>query len=236
VPVRAFVYLYPEPEDRKVVVRGFANRRQACSLAQRAARSEVGTEVVILNRSKAKDVLGEDTGLSTWNLVLGLEGPPRLVAYQEKRLGKLAGELKLTPKAGGVKVAEAMSAALGRPWHAPPLSVGFYTNFNGVEELSGVVEAGLKGTGKLAQMIIPVKRGASVYVQFDVKESSNGAGAAVEKLLPKLADAGAFFPNPTGNLATHIFKKQPAYLNFLKDIKRFMDPDNLLNPGQVVEV
>ena len=236
LPVRAFVYLYPEAEERKVVVRGFANRQGAVRLAQRAARLEIGTEVVILNKAKARDILGSGTGLEPWSLVFGLEGSPKLVAYQEKRLGELAGELKLKPGAAGAKLVEAMGAALGRPWYAPSLSLGFYTNFSRIEELSGMVEGALKSSGKLAQMLVPVKRGASVYVQYEVQDTSNGAGKALEKLLPKLADAGAYFDNPTGSLASHILKKQPAYSSLLKDIKKLMDPDNILNPGQVVEV
>jgi FAD/FMN-containing dehydrogenase len=236
VPIRGYVFLYPEPEDRKVEVRGFPNRRQACALAQRAARSEIGTEVVVASKAKARGVLGEDPGLASWSVVFGLEGPPRLVAYHAKRLDELAGELKLKPRPGVEKVAEAFSSALGKPWYAPPLSLGFYTNFNRVEELSGLVEAALKDRGRLAQMVIPVKRGASVYVQFDLGAAADGAAAAVKKFLPKLGDAGAFFPNPTGPLATHVFKKQPAYFEFLKNLKRFMDPQDILNSGQVVEV
>ena len=236
LPVRGYVYLYPEPEDRKIVAHGFASRAQACKLAQAAARSEIGTEVVLLNKAKAKGLLGDDPGLEPWTVVFGLEGSPKLVAYHEKRLGEKAGELKLKPKAAGVKAAEAFSEALGRPWYAPPLSIGFYTNFSRVEELSGMVETALKSKGGLAQMIVPVKHGASVYLQFDLPGSGNGAGAAIEKLLPELADAGAFFSNPTGTLAAHIFSKQPLYLRLLKDIKLLIDPENVLNPGQVVEV
>lgn len=236
IPVRAFVFLYPEPEERGVIARGFASRSQACKLAQRAVRSEIGTEVVILNKARATEVLGDNPGLEAWTLALGLEGSPKLVAYHEKRLGEFADELKIKAKTGSAKLAGAMGEALGRPWYAPRLSVGFYTNFSRVEELSGIVEAALKGKSGLGQMIVPVKRGASVFVQFDLPDSGNGDGAAIEKLLPKLADAGAFFSNPTGALAAHVLGKQPAYLRLLKDIKRFMDPDDVLNPGQVVEV
>ncbi|MFH1151482.1 MAG: FAD-binding protein [Actinomycetota bacterium] len=235
LPTRGFIYLYPEPEERKVVCRGLANRRQACRLAQRAARSEIGTEVVILNRLKARETLGEDPGLATWNVVLGLEGSARLVAHQEKRLGGLASELKLTPKAGGKKLAEAFSESLGRPWYAPPVSFGFYTDFDRVETLCEKAEAALAGA-RTAQMLIPVKRGASVYVQYDIPGASAEVAKKVKRLLPRLADAGAFFNNPTLSLASHIFAKQPAYLELVKDLKRFMDPEDLLNCGQVVEV
>lgn len=236
IPVRGFVFLYPAPEARKVIVRGLSNRQQACRLAQKAARSEAGTEVVILNKLKAKEVLGSDPGLATWSVAFGLEGSARLVAYQEKRIDAFAKELKLTPKKGGVKLAGAFSKALERPWYSPDLSLGFYSNFDQVERLSGLVETALKPTGRLAQMVIPVKRGASVYVNYDVIDPAKTAEAALKKLLPRLSDAGAFFSNPTGSLATHIFKKQPAYFEFLKDIKRFMDPEDILNSGQVVEV
>jgi FAD/FMN-containing dehydrogenase len=236
LPLRGFVFLYPEPEDRGVTVRGFSSRKQACALAQKCGRSEVGTEVVVLSKAKAADLMGEDPGLSAWSVIFGLEGSARLVAYQKKRVDELAGELKLKPVAGKAKLTEAAGVALGRPWYAPETSFGFYTNFNRVEELSSIAEGELKGTGRIAQMIIPVKRGASVYVQYDVRDAKDTASGAVKKLLPDLADAGAFFPNPTGSLATHIFKKQASYMKMLKQLKEIMDPDDMLNSGQVVEV
>jgi len=236
LPLRGFIYLYPEPQDRKVVVRGLASRKQACALAQRCARSEVGTEVIAMSKAKAAGVVGDFDELSTWSVAFGLDGSPRLVAYQEKRIKELAGELKLKPVAAKAGLNEAMGQALGRPWYAPEVSFGFYTTFSRVEELSALAEAGLKGAGKLAQMLLPVKRGASVFVSYDVPGARDGAADAVKKLLPRLADAGAFFPNPTGGLATHIFKKQAAYLKMLARLKKIMDPDDVLNSGQVVEV
>jgi len=236
LPLRGFIFLYPEPEDRKVVVRGLGSRRQACALAQKCARFELGTEVIVMNKAKARQVAGDFDELAAWSVAFGLEGSPRLVAYQEKRIKELAGELKLKPVAGKSGLSEAMSQALGRPWYAPDLSFGFYTTFSRVEELSALAELGLKGAGKAAQMVIPVKRGASVFVSYDMLDARDGAAAAVKKLLPKMADAGAFFPNPTGSLATHVFKKQAAYAKMLAKLKRIMDPEDLLNSGQVVEV
>ena len=211
--------------------------RPACLRRSRPA-SEIGTEVVVVNRHAARRVLGEDPGLSTWSVVFGLEGPPALVAYHEKRLGQLASELKLKPKTPAGSVAEAFSAALGRPWYAPELSIGFYTNFERIDGLSALCEASLKEKGRLAQMVIPVKRGASVYVQHDLQEArgGNGAEAAIKSLLPGLSDAGAFFPDATGPLATHVFSGQPEYFELLKKVKGFMDPEDILNSGQVVEV
>jgi hypothetical protein len=236
LPLRGFIFLYPEPEDRKVIVVGFTTRKQACALAQKCARSEIGTEVVILSKARAKEILGEDPGLSAWSVAFGLEGSPRLVAYQEKRIKELAGELKLKPAAARPKVNEAMGEALGRPWYAPEESFGFYTTFSRVEEFASLAAPDLKDAGRLAQMIIPVKRGASVYIQYALGDAKEGAPDAIKKLLPELADAGAFFPNPTGSLAAHIFKKQAQYLKLLKELKEIMDPDNMLNSGQVVEV
>ena len=236
LPLRGFIFLYPEPEDRKVVVRGLASRKQACALARRCARSEIGTEVVALSKAKAREILGDFDEMGAWSVAFGLEGSPKLVAYQEKRIKELATELKLKPLAGKARLNEAMGSALGRPWYAPEVSFGFYTTFDRVEELSGLAESGLKGTGKLAQMVLPVKRGASAYLQYDVLGAREGAAETVKELLPVLADAGAFFPNPTGALASHIFKKQAAYAKMLSQLKNIMDPGDVLNSGQVVEV
>ena len=235
IPLRGFVFLYPEPEHRKVVVMGLPNRNSARRLAERAARSEIGTEVVLVNKLKGKDLLGFDPGLPTWSVVFGLEGSQRLVKYHQKRLGELAAGLKLKPKAGATRLTEAFSGALAKPWYAPELSIGFYTTFEKVEKFSGMAEEALKGHRGLAQMIIPVKRGASVYIHYDVHDPGKDAGTAIKLLRNRLSNSGAFFNNPTGAHATHIFKRQPAYFDLLKDIKRFLDPDDILNTGQMID-
>lgn len=236
IPIAAFLFLYPDPQDRKVVVRGLPNRKSACMLARRAARLELGTEVVVLNKHKAKAELAGDPGISTWIAAFGLEGTPRLVKYQEKRIDELAVELKLKPKKGTAKANQAMASALERPWYANRTSIGFYINFDQVQRISEIVEKALSTKGKLAQMLIPVKRGASVYVQFEVQKPSKDARAVVKRLLPRLANSGAFFANPTGTLAEHIFSKQPQYLKLLKEVKQLVDPQDRLNPGQVIRV
>jgi len=238
IPVRGFVYLYPEPEERKVVALGFGSRKRACLLARRAARSEIGTEVVVLNRLGAGQAAGGTPGLPAWSAVFGLEGSFKLVSYHEKRLGELASELGLEPSACAPAVSEALSDALGRPWYAPPLCVGFYTTFDRLETLAPLCEKPLRELGRVSQVLIPVKRGASVYVQYglEARGDRGEAAAAVKGLLPGLADAGAFFPNPAGPLAWHIFKKQPRYYDLLRKVKGFMDPLDILNTGQVLEV
>ena len=235
IPFRGFIFLYPEPEHRKIVVKGLPNRNSACRLAQRAARSDIGTEVVMVNKLKGKDLLGSDPGLPTWSVVFGLEGSQSLVKYRQKRLGELAADLKLKPKAGATRLTGAFSGALAKPWYATELSIGFYTTFEKVEKFSGMVEEALKGHRGLAQMIIPVKRGASVYVHYDINNPGKDAGTAIKLLRNRLSNSGAFFNNPTGAHATHIFKRQPAYFDLLKDIKRFLDPDDILNTGQVID-
>jgi len=236
IPTSAHVFLYPLPEARKVVSLGLSSRKQCCKLAARAARVELGTEVLVLSRDKAKEDVWSAKGMPAWTVIFGLEGTSKLVDYQARRLGELAAELKLTPRPMGEEFEAAAASALEKPWYAPEVSLGFYTNWSRVDELSEKVEAALKSGGKLAQMVIPVKRGASVYVQYDMRDGAEDAAANVEKLLPSLADAGAFFPDPTGMLAMHIFKKQPVYLKTLRQIKQLLDPDDIMNSGQVVEV
>jgi FAD/FMN-containing dehydrogenase len=236
IPTRAFIYLYPLPEARKVVAIGLSSRKQCCKLAARAARVELGTEVLILSRDKAKEDVWSAKGMPAWTVIFGLEGTQELVEYQARRLNELAAELKLTPKPMGEEFETAAASALDKPWYAPEVSLGFYTNWSRVDELSDKVETALKSKGKLAQMVMPVKRGASVYVQYDMQGGTPDAAASVKKLLPALADAGAFFPDPTGSLAMHIFKKQPVYLRTLRQMKQLLDPEDILNSGQVVEV
>ena len=239
LPMRGFVFLYPEPEDRKVVVRGLHQPQAGVRAGAECARARDrhrgrGPEQ---GQGEARS-LGDDPGLRAWSVVFGLEGSPQLVAYHEKRLDELAAELKLKAES---RARRRPPRRWARRWGGRgtrrALSFGFYTNFDRVDELSALAESALKDKGKLAQTVIPVKRGASVYVQFDVPDAGgHGAPRRSRSCCRSSPTPARSSRIPPARSPPTSSRKQPAYLSLLKDLKTIMDPDDMLNPGQVVEV
>lgn len=233
LPVRGYVYLYPPTEARKVTVKTFPEREGALEYVRRVARQEVGTEVVVMDEARLQELAGVSCGMA-WAAVITLDGPAELVEHWAKRVGRMAKEQG--GKAAAAKVVQAVEEALERPWYATPLTLSFYTTLDRVAEFDALVTKALGKKGGLTRTIIPVKHGASACLRFDLEGDASAGRKAVLDLLPKLADKGAFFDNPTGSLAAHIFSKQPAYFDLLKLAKGIIDPEGLINPGVLGEV
>ena len=211
-----YVYLYPHFEERRVTVLGFEEEAAALKAAQFISKREMAVECLALNRAKAEEVTGEAAG-APWLVVAALEGSSDLVAYYRRRLDE---ELGGAPELEGA--APAFAEALKRPWPAPDGVVGFYTLFNRVEGFDNMLKK------DVPRLVVPVKRGASVYNQYEPGEPLS---------LPeweKLLDAGAFLSSPHGTLAHAVFSRTGKYQEMLGIAKRRIDPSGVLNPGQMI--
>jgi FAD/FMN-containing dehydrogenase len=78
-------------------------------------------------------------------------------------------------------------------------------------------------------MVVPVKRGASVYNHYELAERPG------MDTFEKLLDAGAFFSSPTGSLAHALYRHTGNYEKIVRLAKRRIDPRDIMNPGQVIE-
>ena len=175
---QGYVYLYPHFEERRVIVLGFEEEAAALAAAQFISRREMAVECVVLNRAKAEAVTGESPA-APWLVVAALEGARDLVDYYRRRLDQELGGAPELPDA-----APAFAEALKRPWDAPDGTVGFYTLFSRVEEFDNMLSK------EVPRLVVPVKRGASVYTHYELGEKMP---------LPdweKLLDAGAFVAAP----------------------------------------
>jgi hypothetical protein len=177
----------------------------------------MAVECLTLNKAKAQAVTGA-TMKAPWMTVAALEGSSDLVAYHRKRIDEelgSPGEL--------ADLAPAFEEAFRIPWDAPDGTLGFYTLFAKVPEFDSLVGQ------DVPRMVIPVKRGASVYSHYEL------AGRPGPDLLEKLLDAGAFFSNPTGSLAHALYRRTGNYEKLIRIAKRRIDPRDIMNPDQVIE-
>lgn len=240
ITVGAHLYLYPRREKRKVLQFGFATIDGVIKAASQISRKEIFTEIVILSRWSSQVKAGlteEEMRLSPpWVMLLGLDGPEDLVTYYEKRVRELVASFGISTKTLPLSISEKLESSLDKPWYSRRHSIGFYTNWSRVKNFYSFATDRLKNTGDISVTIIPVSGGASCFMHFELIGPAENSEETIKPLLRELADRGAFFPSPTGPLASHIFNKQPAYRNLLRTIKEVFDPASILNTGQVLEV
>jgi len=215
---KGYVYLYPHFEKRQVTVLGFNRIGAALKAAQFIANREMAVECVTLNRAKAEAITGKEIP-APWLTVAAIEGSADLVKYYRKRLSKEFKDLDELKK-----LAPAFEGAFRSPWEAPDTTVGFYTFFSRVPEFDKLIKK-----PDVPRMVVPVKRGASVYNHYELPERPD------MKVYEKLLDAGAFFSSPTGSLAHALFARTGDYEKYVRIIKRRIDPGGIMNPDQMIE-
>ncbi len=217
LPYKGYVYLYPRFEERRITVLGFDGMEPALNAAQYISRREMAVECLTLNRAKAEAVTRAEVP-APWVTVASLEGSTDLVSYYRRRIDEVLGSPDEL-----ADLAQAFDEALRAPWGAPDGTVGFYTLFAKVARFEEMMPA------DVPRMVIPVKRGASVYNHYEL------TGRPGMDLLEKLLDAGAFFSSPTGSLAHALYRRTGNYDKLIRVAKRRVDPNNVMNPDQVIE-
>ncbi len=240
IVVGAFLYLYPRFEARKVLQFGFNTIDGALKVAARISRGEIPLEIAVLSRSRAlmKAGISEEgeNHSPPWVMLLGLEGTEILVSYYEKRTLELIESLGISTMDVPKRISEKLDSSLVIPWYSGRFSLGFYTNLRSAKRFYYLVRDKLKRTGELSLAVIPISGGASCFMHFEIINPAEDFERIIKPFLRRLADEGAFFPAPTGPLASHILGKQPEYKNLVKSIKEVLDPLSILNAGQILEV
>ena len=87
--------------------------------------------------------------------------------------------------------------------------------------------------------ILPIERGRAVHCEFDFHCDNNDAVEREHLRLmwqeasEKLIEAGAFFDRPYGEWAQMMYSRSGLYAQKLKDLKKELDPNNIMNPGRL---
>lgn len=227
LPVRAVINIYPKFQSRLMLAFGFKSFKSAVDTSRVISNEEYATECFVANGARLSQMFGEKRAANApaWLLGATAEGSKELAAYY-------AGETAKVAKANGGKERgrqeqKLVADAFARAWLRGPDDVGFYTTYDRAVSFDKLAR---KDSPKdAATIIVPVKRGTTVYMQYDSGES---AGELREKLL----NAGAFFTSPTGEFAKKVFERTGNYHLLLKQIKQHIDKNNILNPDQMIEV
>ena len=236
VVTRASTPLWPVCEARTCQVYAFDDEDALLTALKEVPRNELGTEYLGINRASLARLLDRDAkDLPAWAVVVGFEGRARHVSYQEDKVRSLFSKVRCGP---ADDLIQAMTEKLDRPWmEASPNHTAFFSLFSRMKGLDAACDraAGEAGVpdGDMGKIIVSCDLGRAAYAVYDWFDET-GHTRAIEDLNLALADQGAFFDRPHGALARKIYSSIPNHLPVLKQIKGFLDPDNILNPGRTL--
>jgi hypothetical protein len=201
--------------------------------------------------------------LPPWFMVIVLSGPPRLpeerIAYEKEALDEIAGTIPavkeiLTSLPGATGIERRIPEMLRKPW---PEDRVFWKHLlkGGCQDLFFISKmeqapmftdtvfevAGSHGydVGRMGVYLQPIEQGRASHMEYqfyydpdDDKEKEKIRDLYVEAA-KNLFKQGAFFSRPHGLLSPMVFEHARGYTNTITKVKKVLDPNYIMCPGNV---
>lgn len=196
--------------------------------------------------------------LPPWVLALCLCGAPRYpeekIAYEAEALQEVCLGLSIEVKEALPRVSGLSRLMLNEilyPWgilkkfnyRGSVHSLIFKCSLTSLAEMEEVLRKECEKAGcsvsSVGGYLLPLERGRAVHCEFDLHCDLNNeletrrvknlwAGAS-----QALINNGAYFDRPYGPWAEMVYQRAGEYTNKLRQIKRELDPNDILNPGKL---
>jgi len=192
--------------------------------------------------------------LPEWLLVVCLNGGPRMpegkIAYEKEELRGVASMAHLQIYSGG-ELEELFLAETLRPWgilkkfcyRGSVHDVSFKTPLKRVpefqrilQEVTNTYDYPMRDVG---MYVLPIERGRAMHVEIDFHGDPQDRYGAQQlknmwlEISERFIDEGAFFDRPYGAWSEMVYRRAGTYTQKLKELKREIDPNNILNPGHL---
>ena len=241
IPVFGVVYVYPRKKERQVLAYSFKKLEDAVSFTYTVGRHEHCFEIAGGDAMWWSSIAGKTLDLANWTVLMSIEQHPTLVTNQAAQVEALAKKLS-----GSKVAADTLAQTLRRPWYLLDRAnikgrieaVKYYTFANKVPALFDAAAGALKGM-PLGKGFIPVYFGSSFFCECDIHHAQQDMAKTQElrlKAYAKVLEQRALIDRGNGKLAKLVYEKSnPVTVTMVKNFKLMLDPDNLLNPGQLME-
>ena len=196
--------------------------------------------------------------LPPWIMVVCLQGgpikPEKKIAYEADALREVCGQLNcevmdsLPFGNGGMLI---MQDELLRPfrilkkfnYRGSVHDLNFKSPIRQIAKMESIIKKTCDARGYdaagIGGYVLPLERGRAIHCEFDLhanpadsRESQNVRQVWLQTS-EALMRAGAFFDRPYGAWAQMVYNRTGMYAIKLKEIKKELDPNNILNPGKL---
>jgi len=196
--------------------------------------------------------------LPDWVVVLCLNGPPRhpeeKIAYEAKTLTEVCDMMNVGLQHTVVALPGAqtlMLAEMLRPWGMLKKfnyrgwvhDVSFKAPVESVPDLERLLYGLAQRYGypepDVGGAMIPLERGRGMHCEFDFhcnhddEKETDRVHELWLAVSAELMNHGAYFDRPYGAWAEMVYNRAGGYTEKLKQIKKELDPNNIMNPGKL---
>jgi FAD/FMN-containing dehydrogenase len=196
--------------------------------------------------------------LPPWTVVLSLSAvgpiPEEKIAYQELDLKEAMAEIgaEAKPTVGGVAALDKLLMdELLLPWRMQKRfgyrgschQIMFSSAPDRVEEFEWTVSQAASERHypleDIGIFLLPMERARGFYCSYDLhcdlddEEETEVVKDIFDEIGEDLVEAGAFFDRPYGKWAELVYSRAGTYTEYLKKLKRELDPNNIMNPGKL---
>jgi hypothetical protein len=210
------------------------------------------------NKSPSSDFDALRNTLPPWILTIALPGPPRIpeekIAYEKEALTNLCSQLGqdlLTTLPPLDNAQTYFSRFLLRPWDilkkfcykGSVHTLSFKSPLKRIPEFESLIHTVLTAHSypqrDMGIYLLPLERGRAVHFECDLHcdLSDQQESEKVKKLWLTLSETliskGALFDRPYGAWADMIYARTGTYTIKLKELKKELDPNNIMNPGKL---
>ncbi len=196
--------------------------------------------------------------LPPWTVVLGLSAvgpiPEEKIAYQELDIKEATAEIGAEPKptVGGVA---ALDKVMLEEFHLPSRmqkrfgykgschQIMFSSAPDRVDEfdatIAEVAQLFKLPADDIGMYLLPMERARGFYLSCDLHsnpadpDDTEMVSDCFDSISEALVAEGAFFDRPYGKWADLIYSRTGTYTEYLKKLKRELDPNNIMNPGKL---